>query len=156
MAKTRAEIQREYRERRKLAAEAKRAKPTPAINPLITASSQTFADFYAQHEANLTHPESLDWVGIGLDVHLGDEPPKLSKAHLWREQGIEVNSLSVAAARMEVFIDAAKELADLINKYQLQQIDGRLATAQPAEAKELQALKTRLSKKTSHFFPVII
>lgn len=154
MAKTRAEIQREYRERRKLAAEAKRSKPMPAINPLISTSSETFADFYAQHEANLTHPESLDWVGIRVDVNLGDEPPKLPKAHLWCEQGIEVNSLSVAAARMEVFIDAAKELADLINKYQLHQIDVRLATAQPAEAKELQALKTRLSKKTSHFFPV--
>ncbi|TGE90126.1 hypothetical protein C9418_06985 [Rhizobium sp. SEMIA 4032] len=124
------------------------------MNALIAASPQTFADFYARHEANLTYREGLAWVGIEVDGHLADEPPKLAKADLWREQGAEVNSLSVAVARMEVFIDAAKELAALINNYQLQQIEIRLATAEPAEAKQLQALRTRLAKKTSHFFPV--
>lgn len=86
---------------------------------------------------------------------LANEPPKLEKADLWKEQGIEVNSLAVAAARMEVFIDAAKELAQLINAYKLEEIDRQMKNASPVKKGQLEALKKRLAKKTSHFFPVI-
>ena len=117
MAKTPAEYQRAYRERKKAQEKAERPVLRPMLDPLQSAPTRSFADFYRERQSTILFPESLEWVGVETVGDLTNEPPKLGKADLWKEQGIEVNSLAVAAARMEVFIDAAKELAELINAY---------------------------------------
>lgn len=155
MAKTPAEYQRAYRERKKAQERAARTVLRPVLDPITSDATTSFADFYRSRESVMLAPESLDWVGVEIVTGLADEPPKLPKADLWREQGLEVTSLTVAAARMEVFIDAAKELAELINAYKIEEIDRQLKDASPVKKGQLEALKKRLAKKTSHFFPVI-
>ncbi|NSZ06503.1 hypothetical protein G6M14_09040 [Agrobacterium tumefaciens] len=155
MAKTPAEYQRAYRERKKAQEKAERPVLRPMLDPLQSAPTRSFADFYRERQSTILFPESLEWVGVETTGDLANEPPKLEKADLWKEQGIEVNSLAVAAARMEVFIDAAKELAELINAYKLEEIDRQMQNASPVKKGQLEALKKRLAKKTSHFFPVI-
>lgn len=155
MPKTRAEIQREYRERKKAQAKAEQAKPMPSADPIISTNCRSFAAFLKEHEANFALPENLHWVGIELETDLTDEPPKLHRHHDWEEIGLEVNSLTVATSMTAILIAAAKELAELINAYKIEEIDRQLKDASPVKKGQLEALKNRLAKKTSHFFPVI-
>lgn len=155
MAKTRAEIQKEYRDRKKAEALASREKPRPTVEPLIATSPRSFAAFMEEREGNIMFPENLHWVGIEVNTDLTKEIPKLDRSADWEEMGLEVNSLTVAAATVEILTDAAKEIAGYINTYKLEEIEKQLATASPAKAKQLEALKTRLEKKTSQFLPVI-
>ncbi|WP_105386072.1 hypothetical protein [Neorhizobium alkalisoli] len=155
MAKTRAEIQREYRERKKAQAKAEQARPTPSIDPLMRNPERTFAAFLKEREANFMLPENLHWIGIELGTDLTDERPKLDRAADWEEMGLEVNSLTVATSMTAILIDAAKELAELINAYKIEEIDRQMQDASPVKKGQLEALKKRLAKKTSHFFPVI-
>jgi len=155
MAKTRAEIQKEYRERKKAEAQAKRAKPTPTVNPLISQTSRSFAAFLKERESHIMFPESLHWVGIEIGADLTSERPRLEMAKAWQEMGLKVDSLTVATAMVEVLTEAAKEIAEYINAFKLEEIEHQLAIAAPAKAQHLEALKKRLAKKTSHFFAVI-
>lgn len=155
MAKTRAEIQREYRERKKALAKAERAKPAPALDPNMTAPTRSFAAFLKEREGNLLFPENLHWVGVEVATDLTRETPHLERASGWQDMGLDVNSLTIATGMVDVFIDAAKELAELINAYKIEEIDRQMSGATPAKGEQLEALRARLAKKTSHFFPVI-
>ncbi|KIP99275.1 hypothetical protein RU07_21830 [Agrobacterium tumefaciens] len=155
MAKTQAEIQREYRERKKAQAKAVQAKPTPSIDRVIAGADRTFAAFLKEREANFSLPENLHWVGVELEVDLMADRPTLERQVDWEEMGLEVNSLTVATAMTAILIDSAKELADMINAYKLEEIDRQMQNASPVKKGTLEALRKRLEKKTSHFFPVI-
>lgn len=100
-------------------------------------------------------PENLHWVGIEIETDLMQDQPKLDRTAEWQELGLEVNSLTVATAMAEILIDSAKELSGLINAYKLEEIDRQMQNASPVKKGQLEALKKRLGKKTSHFFPVI-
>lgn len=155
MAKTRAEIQKEYRERKKAEAQANRTKPAPTVDPLFSVTPRSFAEFLKEREANIMFPENLHWAGIEVDADLTSETPKLEMADAWHDMGLEVNSLTVARAMVEVLIDAAKEIAEYINSYKLEEIERQLMSSSSEKTQKLESLKKRLEKKTSHFFPVI-
>lgn len=155
MAKTPAEIQKAYRERQKALPKKPKPKPLPIVDPLIATSPRSFAAFLQERESNIMFPENLHWAGIEVYADLTSEIPKLETSAAWEEMGLEVNSLTVATAMVDVLTDAAKEIAGYINTYKLEEIEKQLATASPAKAKQLEALKTRLEKKTSQFLPVI-
>ncbi|MCZ7930839.1 hypothetical protein O9X90_00800 [Agrobacterium leguminum] len=155
MAKTSTERMRELRARQKAQAKAERLKPTPVPNPLISRPSRSFATFLKEREANFMLPENLHWVGIEIETDLMQDQPKLDRTAEWQELGLEVNSLTVATAMAEILIDSAKELSGLINAYKLEEIDRQMQNASPVKKGQLEALKKRLGKKTSHFFPVI-
>ncbi|GAK71144.1 hypothetical protein RRU01S_15_00690 [Agrobacterium rubi TR3 = NBRC 13261] len=135
--------------------QAKRAKPAPVLDPSMANPSLSFATFLKDREANFTLPENLHWVGIELETDLTADVPKLERSEEWQEMGLEVNSLTVATAMVEIMIDAAKELSTLINTYKLEEIDRLMENASLVKRAQLEALKTRLARKTSHFFPVI-
>lgn len=155
MAKTQAEIQKAYRERKKAQAKAEQAKPMPSVDPLMANPGRTFAAFLKEHETNFMLPENLHWVGIELETDLTADTPELERKADWEDMGLEVNSLTVATSMTAILIDAAKELAELINAYKIEEIDRQLQDASPVKKGQLEALKKRLAKKTSHFFPVI-
>lgn len=155
MAKTQAEIQRAYRERKKAQAKAERTKPAPVLDPLMANPTRSFAAFLKDREANFMLPENLHWVGVEIETDLTSEQPRLERASDWQDMGLEVNSLTIATGMVGVFIDAAKELAELINAYKLEEIGSQAATASPVKLEQLEALRKRLAKKTSHFLPVI-
>lgn len=155
MAKTSTERMRELRARQKAEAKAERLKPTPVLNPLISKPSRSFAVFMKEREANFMLPENLHWVGIEIEADLTQDQPKLDRAGDWQEMGLEVDSLTVATAMAEILIDAAKELSGLINAYKLEEIERQMQNASPVKKEQLEALKKRLTRKTSHFFPVI-
>lgn len=155
MAKTQAEIQRAYRERKKAQAKAEQSKPVPSIDPALSKPSRTFAAFLKEREDNFLLPESLHWVGIEIETDLTEETPKLERKGDWEDMGLEVNSLTVAMSMSAILIDAAKELAGLINAYKLEEIESQIREASPVKRAQLEILKQRLEKKTSHFFPRI-
>ncbi|MEW4399614.1 hypothetical protein AB1J06_13090 [Agrobacterium tumefaciens] len=155
MAKTSTERMRELRARQKAQAKAERLKPTPVPNPLISKPSRSFAAFMKERESNFMLPENLRWIGIETEADLTKDPPTLDRAAEWQELGLEVNSLTVATAMAEIFIDAAKELSGLINAYKREEIERQMQNASPVKKEQLEALKKRLTRKTSHFFPVI-
>lgn len=155
MAKTQAEIQKAYRERKKAQAKSQRVLPTPVLDPVMASPTRAFAAFLKEREENFMLPENLHWVGIELETDLTAERPKLDRAGDWEEMGLEVNSLTVATSMTAILIDAAKELAELINAYKIEEIDRQMQDASPVKKGQLEALKKRLAKKTSHFFPVI-
>ncbi len=64
-------------------------------------------------------------------------------------------SLNVATGLVGAFIDAAKELSALINEFKLQEIDAAMKNASPADKVRLEYMRKPLTRKTSHFFPVI-
>lgn len=134
---------------------ARRAKPKPVLDPIMATPFHSFATFLRGREANFSLPENLHWVGIEIETDLTQDEPKLDRAAEWQELGVEVNSLTVATAMTEIFIDAAKELSGLINAYKLEEIDRQMQNASPVKRGQLEALRKRLEKKTSHFFPVI-
>jgi len=158
MAKSPAEIQKAYRERQKALKQTSRPLPKPKPKPTPDAAtsspSRPFSAFLKERESNLMFPESLHWVGVELEADLMSDRPKIEMAPAWEEIGRDLNSLTLASSMVEIFIDAAKELAGLINEYKFEEIDRQIAGASPIKAAELEQLKKRLSKRTSHFFPV--
>ncbi|WP_421413525.1 hypothetical protein [Agrobacterium tumefaciens] len=155
MAKTQAEIQKAYRQRQKALPKPPKQKPSPVIDAPFSHPIQSFASFLKAREANFMLSENLHWVGIEIETDLTQDEPTLDRAAEWQELGLDVNSLTVATAMTEILIDAAKELSGLINTYKLEEIERQMPSASPVKKEQLEALKKRLTRKTSHFFPVI-
>lgn len=152
MALTSAEKQRRYRERQKAKARAARAKPSPG--PI--AFGQSFSEFLRERSTRLQFLEGLDWVGVDVRGNLEDDNNPVGRPDEWADEGIEVTTLNRAAAMVDTFIDAAKELSDLINEYKLADIERQLAKRPNAARRALlESMKQKLSRRTSHFFAAI-
>lgn len=151
MAKSSTERSREHRARKR---EAKKT-PLPAIDELAPYLQSSFGDFLKDHADQTLFYETLHWCGVRVDVNLESDQPKLGTAENWRAVGIEPNSLNIATTLVDAFIEAAKELSVLINEYKLQEIDRAMETASPADQVRLEYMRKPLTKRTSHFFPVI-
>lgn len=143
MALTPAEKQHRYRERKE-----RKLKAAPDLSPVDPAG---FAAFLG--DSNLLLYENLDFVGVHIDGSFEDEEHPIDRAAEW---GTDINSLTRATAMVDVFIDAAAELAEKINAYKLGEIDRQLAgDISERDRKRLETIRSRLTRKTSHFFPVI-
>ncbi|WP_223476551.1 hypothetical protein [Oricola indica] len=154
MALSNAEKQRRYRERQRLKKEARSARPSEDdLKPFL---KTPFSEFLKERSSNTMFHENLHWVGVEVEGDLESDHPSFEMAAEWPEwAGVDPNSLNVATGMVGVFIDAAKELSTLINTYKLQEIDRAMSTASPADKVRLGYLRKQLTKRTSHFFPVI-
>lgn len=154
MSLSNAEKQRRYRERQRQKREAEKLRPSE--DDLIPFLGSSFAKYLSEHSSNTMFYENLHWVGVEILGDLEKDHPEFEMAAEWPEwAGVDPNSLNVASAMVGMFVDAAKELATLINGYKLQEIDRAMANASPADKVRLGYLRKQLSKRTSHFFPVI-
>lgn len=160
MAKTAAERTREFRERQKAAAHAallESRKPEPYLR-------RSFAEFLAHQSLMLD--ENLDAFGIRFD---GDLATDVQKFHSEYERDEPLTSLQRATGLVDVFIDAAQELACLINQYKLAEIETAIDAALEAssnlprgdvealkasfeEIDRLKAIRSDLRKPTRHTF----
>jgi hypothetical protein len=159
MALSNAEKQRRYRERMKeiqKGPEARKKAIKPTEDELAPFLQSSFGEFVAARSSNILFNETLHWCGVELNVDLENDHPDFERAADWREwSGIEPTSLNVATGLVGAFIDAAKELSMLINEFKLQEIDEAMKTASPADKVRLEYMRKPLTKRTSHFFPVI-
>ncbi len=159
MAKTPAERTREHRERMKAKHRANLLQPVP-----IPAYVQT--PFHAFMEGRkLDLEENLDAYGIHISgTDLAEEFQKFETEASWDKP---FASLERARGMMGVMLDAAKELAALINEYKLQEIEVAIDAAHEisaslprgdvealkksfAEIERLKAIRFVLRKPTRH------
>lgn len=159
MAKSSAERTREYRDRMK-------AKQREAQREPIPAPAYVQTPFHAFMEGrHLELEESLDAYGIHISgTNLGQEVQEFETEAPWEHT---FTSLERARAMMGVMLDAAKELAALINEYKLQEIEAAIDAAHEvsadlprgdvdalkksfAEIERLKAIRSELRKPTRH------
>lgn len=160
MARSQAEIQREYRKRLR---ERAKAAPDQATRYTPGAFSRFVENAPAGEGADFIG-ETLASVGLDLPDLTQDEDPE------WREEwGTEFRgSLGRAERMVDALIDSAKALADLINEFKRQEIAKAIASLTEADlsdpaAKEnalreivrLRAIEARLAKETRHAFAPI-
>ncbi|TCT12674.1 hypothetical protein EDC22_102359 [Tepidamorphus gemmatus] len=172
MALSPAEKQRRYRERQKvkMAEQAKQARHVADDTAPFLAV--TFADFLRQDgeaQANALPfiQETLGSVGLDSTDWEADEDPEW---HEYQWDGTTDRGLLGKAERMVgAFLDSARALSELINRYKLQEIDRALAEIERAdlsdpEAKKqaladvvrLNALRKRLHKEVRYSFPATV
>ncbi|MBP2446391.1 hypothetical protein [Rhizobium leguminosarum] len=159
MAKTPAERTREHRERLIAKEREKLLQPIPA-----PAYVQT--PFHAFMEGrHVDFEENLDAYGVQISgTDLGEEVQKFETEAPWDRS---FTSLERARGMMGVFLDAAKELAALINEYKLQEIEAAIDAAHEvsadlprgdvealkksfAEIERLKAIRSELRKPMRH------
>lgn len=159
MAKTPAERTKAFRERQKAAQQA--ALTTPRKAPAYV--SEKFSKFVC--DRILEFDENLDAFGIrimgtALSVEVQDFPSE-------HQHDEPLTSLERTIALVDVFVDAAKELAELVNAFKLQEIeraiehaiqqsadlprgDVEALKASFAEIERLKAIRSDLRKPTRH------
>ncbi|ADH89373.1 hypothetical protein Snov_2075 [Ancylobacter novellus DSM 506] len=164
MAKSATERSREFRERQLQRTKAK-LKAAPA-RPAYLAGS--FADFMRGRHLDLY--ENLDAFGVFINGSSFDEDQQTFQSQVHRDEPLD--SLQRATALVEVFTDAASELACAINEYKLAEVQraidaafARAAALPPgnvealkaewAEAERLKALQAGLRTPKRHTFPGI-
>ncbi len=153
-----AEKQRRYRERKKLEKqkpEQRKEAIRPSEDELAPYLRSSFGDFLKDRADQTLFYETLYWCGVQVDVNLENDRPNLDTKDDWQAVGIEPSSLNIATGMVGAFIDAAQELSVLINEYKLQEIDQAMKTASQADRVRLEYMRKPLTKRTSHFFPVI-
>lgn len=158
MAKTPAERTREFRERQRAAERAARLTPPSGANY----SKRSFAEFLGDRPLLLD--ENLDAFGVQIFGSLGDEVQVFPSEYIREEP---LTSLERAIGLVGVFLDAAKELAHLINVYKLEEVENAINAAVErsanlprgdvealkasfAEIDRLKAIRTELRKPTRH------
>nr|WP_298096402.1 hypothetical protein [uncultured Shinella sp.] len=159
MAKTSAERVKEFRDRQKKAARKALLEPVPTPKYVVT-------PFHAYMDGrHLDLEENLDAYGVHISgTDLGEEVQKFDTEAPWEKQ---FSSLERARGMMGVFLDAAKELAALINQYKLQEVEAAIDAACEvsanlprgdvealkksfAEIERLKGIRTELRKPTRH------
>jgi len=159
MAMSNAEKMRRRRERKKAEQQTPKARKEalkPSEDELAPYLKSSFAEFLKERSSNILFYESLHWCGVEVEPDLESDHPDFEMASEWPEwSGVEPTSLNVATGLVGAFIDAAKELSILINEFKLQEIDEAMKTASPADKVRLEYMRKPLTRKTSHFFPVI-
>ena len=103
----------------------------------------SFAEFLA--ERHLTLFETLHAAGVGVfgDLASEDHSGVYPEREEWEEiQGAPLNSLNRATVMVDALLDAANELAGLINEFKLSELDQRIAEAEArsASAPQIEAL----------------
>lgn len=153
MALSNAEKQRRYRERQRQEKKAKAIRPTEDdLKPFL---KTPFHQFLKERSPNIMLYENLHWVGVEVTGNLKSNHPQFERAADWPEwAGVDPDSLNVASAMVGIFLDAAKELATLLNEYKLKEIDRAMETASPADKVRLKYLRKPLTRRTSYFLPV--
>lgn len=152
--------ERQQRRRDKLKDELKAA--PDAASGFITGSFAKFLNSEDPQELSFIN-ETLDSVGM----HIGT-PLTTDKDPDWRpEWGTENRgSLGRAERMVDAFIDSARALAELINRFKLAEIDGALERLERQklsskadkkkafdDAVRLNEIRTRLTKEVRHTFP---
>ena len=120
MAKSAAERTREFRERKKAAAHAallESQKPESYLR-------RPFSEFAAKQSLMLD--ENLDAFGIRFDGDLANE---VQDFHSEYHRDEPLTSLQRAIGLVDVFVDAAQELASVINQYKLAEIETAIEAA---------------------------
>ncbi|KEQ08054.1 hypothetical protein [Pseudorhizobium pelagicum] len=159
MAKTSAERVKEYRERQRQAARKALLEPVPEPGYVVT-------PFYAFMDGrHVDFEENLDAYGVHISgTDLGEAVQKFDTEAPWEKS---FTSLERARGMMGVFLDAAKELAALINEYKLQEVGAAIDAAHEvsaslprgdvealkksfAEIERLRAIQSELRKPTRH------
>lgn len=142
MVKSPAERSREFRERQR--AKAREHMTTVAAPPAYLRRS--FADFLGA--SSLMLDENLDAFGVHIDGTGLDEDVQRFASQYEHEEPL--NSLQRATALVGVFIDAAAELATLINRYKLEEIERAIDAAVEASANlprgDVEALKASFAE----------
>lgn len=164
MALTNAEKVRAYRERKK--ARARRQVTTVSETP--TYLRRPFSEFIAGK--SLLLDENLDAFGVQIaGTGFDEEAQEFETQHVRDEP---LNSLQRATALVSVFIEAAGELATLINQYKLDEIERAIDDAVEASANlprgdvdalkasfveidRLKAIRTELRTPKRFTFPAI-
>ncbi|WP_412033159.1 hypothetical protein ACLIR7_07265 [Nitratireductor aquimarinus] len=144
MALSPAEKQRRFRERQR-----EKAKASPDQTKAVTV--RPFSEFIGNRTLMLD--ENLDAFGIQISGNFLSEEIQTFDSEKQHDE--PMTALERATGLVGVFIDAAKELSELINEYKIEEIDQQMASAPAAKRIQLETLRKRLSKRTSHFFPVI-
>lgn len=126
MVKSPAERSREFRERQK----ARAREQVTAVSETPTYLRRSFADFIAGKSPLLD--ENLDAFGVHIaGTGFDQEVQEFESQHVRDEP---LNSLQRATALVSVFIEAAGELATLINQYKLDEIERAIDDAVEASA----------------------
>lgn len=159
MAKSSVERMREYRERMKAKERETRLEPIPAPAYVQTPFNAFMEGRHVDFE------ENLDAYGIHISgTDLGEEIQKFETEAPWEHT---FTSIERARGMMSVMLDAAKEIAALINEYKLQEIDVAIDAAHEvsaslprgdvdalkksfAEIERLKAIRSELRKPTRH------
>jgi hypothetical protein len=160
MAKTPAERVREYRERQAEAAKAALLRTGPRPSYFKRPFSEFVSGKYFEFD------ENLDAYGVRLlGTQLDEERQEFPTEHEWEQP---LTSLDRARGLMGVFLDAAKELAALINRYKLEEIERAIDEAHElgangihpgnvdqlkevfAEIERLKSIRTDLRRATRH------
>lgn len=129
-----------------------------AVSDLVRGS---FSE-YLQTHFDSTVEEGLHAGGIILEgdvrneVHSGVYP----EDELWEEDfGVPLNSLNRSVVMIEGMLDAARELARLVNEFKLQEVDRSIAEAEAGSAnssdiERLYRFKARLRRAVQVRLPV--
>jgi hypothetical protein len=156
-----ADKQRRYRERQRVLAEQRAREALIGFAERPSYVEGSFGEYLAGKHLELE--ENLDALGIVIDGTSLDEEPQRFRSQVVREEPID--ALQRASGLVDVFIDAAKELADKINAFKLQEIERAIedaiadSAALPrgdvealktsfAEIERLKAIRTALRKPT--------
>lgn len=120
----------------------------------------SFAEFLGDRSLMLF--ETLDWAGIKIvgDPATEDHADIYPDREGWEELfEVPLNSLNRTTVMIGALLDAARELADLVNEFKLAELDHRVAeaTARSATEREIEALhqiKKRYRRSVQPRLPV--
>lgn len=126
MAKSPTDRSREFRERRKAQARAALTKAPVPPNYL----RRSFAKFVGDRHLDLY--ENLDAFGVFVDGSQLDEEVQQFRSQYRREKPLD--ALQRATALVDVFIEAAGELAVLINQHKVAELERAIEAAVEASA----------------------
>jgi hypothetical protein len=135
MALTPAEKQKAYRERQKLALE---TAPDVSRSDL----QRPFNEFYAEQDGR--HSFVMDLDAVGVEVHGDLANPVQDYRTMWTPDMLDADlktPIGRATEMARMFLQAARELSQIINAYKLAEIDARLVE-----------IRKRLDKDIRHTF----
>jgi hypothetical protein len=147
MRKTPAEYQRAYRQRQKAAKEQQRKEQLLRRSPDAVDEylKRPFSGFVRNRI--LMFDETLDSLGVGF--RKGTALGESNRQRFWSE-GDQANRTMTSLERAEglagVFLDAARELHELINAYKLEEIEARIAEMERAVEVDPALKKLMLSR----------
>lgn len=127
MAMTPAEKQRRYRERlaRKAKTEAKMKLTLRLANEPVTYLGQPFSSFVGDRHFELF--ENLDAFGIRVVGNFLDE--EIQRFDSQKQWEPPLSALQRAEGLVDVFIDAAREIAQLVNAFKLEELKNAIGEA---------------------------